>query len=270
MSSAESQRLRKHAKALAEGRVMRTHVMGRTPAERAAHKLEYKHQQRVKDSAKQGRVLFRRRSYSRPLHDSHVGFYLLHLAHSRLRDAHVRCWERANKPKKKGRGYAKEVELSLSFLRSVLSYEPETGLFRWLINESGAKVGTVAGNVKSNGYFVVGLRGAKYQQHRLAWFYHYGVWPIGTIDHRDCDRANNRMANLRDVSQAVNMQNQRKATSRSKSGVLGVYWSEKHQGFMAALGINKKKKRRGPYKTQERAAAVYLDLKRTHHEGCTL
>ncbi len=165
---------------------------------------------------------------------------------------------------------AKEDELSLGFLKTVLSYEPETGLFRWLTNEGGVNIGTVAGNVNSNGYLVVGLKGAKYRQHRLAWFYHHGVWPTGTVDHRDCNRANNSIGNLRDVPQAVNMQNQRKATSRSALGVLGVYWSERRQGFMAAISINKKKKRRGPYKTQERADAAYLDLKRKFHEGCTL
>jgi HNH endonuclease len=165
---------------------------------------------------------------------------------------------------------AKEAELSLGFLKSVLSYEPETGLFRWATSEGGVTIGAIAGNVNTNGYLVVGLRGTKYRQHRLAWFYHYGVWPTGTVDHRDCNRANNSIGNLRDVPQAVNMQNQRKATRVSTSGVLGVYWSERRQGFMASISINQKQKRRGPYKTIERATSAHLDLKRTYHEGCTL
>lgn len=164
----------------------------------------------------------------------------------------------------------KEAELSLTVLRALLHYEPTTGHFTWLTSEGGVTIGSVAGNVNSNGYLVVGINGAKYRQHRLAWFYHHGVWPVGTVDHLDCNRVNNRIDNLRDVSQAVNMQNQRKASKASQSGVLGAYWSERRHGFMASVTVNKKQKRRGPYKTLERAALAYVQLKRIYHEGCTL
>lgn len=164
----------------------------------------------------------------------------------------------------------KEAELSLTVLRALLHYEPKTGHFTWLTSEGGVTIGSVAGNVNSNGYWVVGINSTKYRQHRLAWFYHYGCWPVGTVDHLDCNRANNRIDNLRDVSQAVNIQNQRTATKASQSGVLGVYWSERRQGFIASLHIDRKQKRRGPYKTIERATAAYIELKRKYHEGCTL
>jgi HNH endonuclease len=164
----------------------------------------------------------------------------------------------------------KESDLSLSVLRSMLHYNPETGVFTWLTSDGGVNVGSVAGNINSNGYWVVGINGTKYRQHRLAWFYHYGCWPVGTVDHLDCNRSNNRIANLRDVTQAVNMQNRRNASVRSASGILGVYWSERHKGFMASLHINRKQKRRGPYKTSERAARAYVEMKRIYHEGCTL
>ncbi|XUG57626.1 HNH endonuclease [Bordetella pertussis] len=37
----------------------------------------------------------------------------------------------------------------------------------------------------------------------------YGAWPTQNIDHVNGDRSDNRIANLRDVPQAVNMQNRR-------------------------------------------------------------
>lgn len=164
----------------------------------------------------------------------------------------------------------KAEKLRLNALRAILSYEADTGRFRWLTADGGVNIGTVAGNVNSTGYLVVGINGRKFRQHRLAWFYHYGVWPVGTIDHRDGNKLNNKIDNLRDVSQAINMQNQRKPSSRNTSGYLGVYWSKRCNGFMAAIGMGRKKKRRGPYSTAGRAYSSYIELKRRHHDGCTL
>lgn len=45
-------------------------------------------------------------------------------------------------------------------------------------------------------------------EHRVIWFLHYGAWPQRTIDHINHDRADNRICNLRDVSQSENNRNQ--------------------------------------------------------------
>ena len=165
----------------------------------------------------------------------------------------------------------KENNLTFERLRSALAYDPETGHFTWLVSSNRAAViGARAGTINSLGYWIVGIDGKKYRQHRLAWFYTHGTWPAFVIDHIDCDRTNNRLANLRDIPQAVNLQNQRTATKASASGVLGVYWSDRWDGYMASIRLNGKSKRRGPYRTTERAYTSYLDLKRKHHIGCTL
>lgn len=164
----------------------------------------------------------------------------------------------------------KESTLTLTALKEVLRYEFDTGRFLWASTAGGVTLGAVAGNVNTTGYWVVGINGQKYRQHRLAWLWHYGAWPVGTIDHIDTDRSNNHIANLRDVSQATNKQNMRRPTAANTSGFLGVYWSRRRNGFMASVGFGRKKKRRGPYRTAERAYSAYVDLKRTHHDGCTL
>ena len=165
---------------------------------------------------------------------------------------------------------SKEQNLTQEQLKAVVHYDPSTGLFTWLSTLGGVCVGQVAGNGNSNGYRVLGWNGRKYRQHRLAWLYVHGAWPKGTIDHMDGDRCNNRIGNLRDVSQRINMQNQRKPTKANTSGALGVYWSANRGGYMASVSVKPKKYRRGPYRTIERAQDAYLDLKRKHHEGCTL
>lgn len=165
----------------------------------------------------------------------------------------------------------KETALTFEQANRWLDYNQETGQFIWKVSTCKANAGSVAGYINSNGYVIVGLLGEKYRLHRLAWLLTHGQWPDGTIDHINCDKTDNRLCNLRSVSHAVNMQNKREPTIANTSGFLGVYWSARRGGFMASVGFeSKKQKRRGPYKTPERAFAAYVDLKRMHHEGCTL
>ena len=43
--------------------------------------------------------------------------------------------------------------------------------------------------------------------HRLIWAFHYGHWPNGEIDHINRNRKDNRIINLREVSQSINYKN---------------------------------------------------------------
>jgi HNH endonuclease len=140
-------------------------------------------------------------------------------------------------------------------------------VFTWLSHAGGVLPGSVAGNCNSLGYMVLGLKGKKYRQHRLAWLYVYGVWPVGTLDHLDADRANNRIANLRCVSQAYNNQNIKAANVQSKTGVRGVYWSKRKCGYMASAKVDGKNKKRGPFKTIEEGRVAYVKLKLLYHDG---
>lgn len=164
----------------------------------------------------------------------------------------------------------KEQDISAEMLRALVSYDPATGVFCWRSSAGGVMPGSVAGNLNSNGYEVLGLAGTKYRKHRLAWLYVHGVWPNGTIDHIDGNRKNNALSNLRDVPKQLNNQNRVRPGRANASGFLGVYWSEKRKGYLGQVSVDGKKKRRGPYKTLERAYQAYVELKRIHHEGCTL
>ena len=165
---------------------------------------------------------------------------------------------------------AKESTLTFEHATLCFDYQQETGQFIWKVSTCKTQTGSVAGYINSNGYMVVGLLGQKYRLHRLAWLLTHGQWPVGTIDHINCNRSDNRLCNLRNINQSINVQNQRTPTAANTSGFLGVYWSAKRNGFMAAVKLHKKGKRRGPFKTAERAYLAYVDLKRMHHEGCTL
>jgi hypothetical protein len=84
----------------------------------------------------------------------------------------------------------------------------------------------------------------------------------------DTNRGNNRIGNLRDVPNAINRQNMRKARVDNKLGFLGVY---AHQGrYRTRLHLDGKVIEVGMFDTPEQAHAAYVAAKRKHHEGCTL
>lgn len=85
----------------------------------------------------------------------------------------------------------------------------------------GRKFGEAVGGLNGR-YIYVGIGYKQYPLHRLVWIYHFGDIPKGLmIDHIDHDRFNNRIANLRLVTNADNGRN-RKLGKNNPNGVLGV------------------------------------------------
>jgi hypothetical protein len=169
--------------------------------------------------------------------------------------------------------------LTAERLRSLLSYEAESGTFRWRhdrirgrLRVVNAEAGEVAGSVRPNsGYVRIGIDGRQYFAHRLAWLYTYGAWPTSEIDHRNGVRSDNRLANLRDVSRRVNQQNALSPKHGTASGLLGVFRARsKSERWGARIGVNGKEQHLGTFKTPEAAHAAYIEAKRRLHAGCTL
>jgi hypothetical protein len=114
--------------------------------------------------------------------------------------------------------------LSQELLKEFLDYNQETGIFTWLkSNSNRIKVGDVAGTKHSYGYIVIGICGKPEKAHRLAWLYVYGYLPKKQIDHINEIKHDNRICNLREVTNQVNMLNKSKAQSNSSTKIRGVY-----------------------------------------------
>jgi hypothetical protein len=163
------------------------------------------------------------------------------------------------------------IKTSLSFDRAheLFSYDAVTGALSSKIDTRRIRAGQVVGSPEKNGYLVVSADKAYYKAHRVIWLMQTGAWPIGDVDHVNGDPADNRIANLRDVSHAANTQNRRAPQAGNKAGLLGVT-SEADGRFRAVLQVNGKKLRLGRFKTPEAAQQAYLAAKRIHHAGCTL
>ncbi|MGE1723358.1 HNH endonuclease signature motif containing protein [Enterobacter hormaechei] len=83
-------------------------------------------------------------------------------------------------------------------LKECLDYDPLTGSFTWIKSTAYCiKPGMPADSLTCNGYIGIKLDGKNYLAHRLAWLYMFGEFPPGHLDHINCVRTDNRIANLR-------------------------------------------------------------------------
>jgi len=126
------------------------------------------------------------------------------------------------------------------------------GKLLWNINTAKTKKGTVAGS-NSRGYIEIKYKQKRYLAHRLIWCYEHGKWPSAMIDHIDGNRSNNKIQNLRDVSNAVNQHNHHSIRPDNKTGVRGVIYRQSTNRYLVQIRMFGKNKYVGSYKTLEEA-----------------
>lgn len=152
--------------------------------------------------------------------------------------------------------------------RSLLRYDPLTGELTWIARSSPASrvlIGSRAGTRHKDGYLSVWIDGVAHLGHLLVWLMEYGRWPVGEIDHKDGNGLNNRLSNLRDVTHETNMQNQRRAHSGSKSGLLGAHWRQSSGRWASAIRHGRRRVFLGLFDSAEGAHATYMSAKSKYH-----
>ena len=99
-------------------------------------------------------------------------------------------------------------------------------------------------------------------QHRLVWYAHHQDWniwdssPDNSIDHKDKNKKDNRLCNLRIATHAENLQNK---------DCKGCCFIEARNKWQSQIKLNGKHKTIGYYDTYEEAHEAYLAKKRILH-----
>ena len=139
-----------------------------------------------------------------------------------------------------------------------MSYDPEQGIITWKKKPaSNVSVGRVAGKLLPTGYRHIRFQRRLWYAHRLAWYIHTGVDPLGwTVDHINLNKDDNRIENLRLAHEYQQMGNVG-LRSDNTSGVKGVTWAKTRKKWEAKIHRQGKTYMLGRFDTKEEAAAAY-------------
>lgn len=138
-----------------------------------------------------------------------------------------------------------------------MKYDREQGKFYWL--NSGIEAG-----YDKVGYRYLMVDGTEYPVHHLVWFFENGEWPQDKdVDHKDMNRLNNKITNLRLASRSQNMQNT-EAHKDSSTGVKGVTQRENGK-FSVRISVNGKYKCFGCFESLEFAELVAKEARDKYH-----
>lgn len=127
---------------------------------------------------------------------------------------------------------------------SKVSYDPETGIFTWVETKRRGFVGKKAGCFcPRDGYIRIRINGKLELAHRLAWNIcnpDNPLTPQEQIDHINHIRTDNRIRNLRKVTNTENSRNASIGVNNT-SGALGV-WRGKEKKQMGGRDKSRQKK----------------------------
>jgi len=154
-------------------------------------------------------------------------------------------------------------------LKEILRYDPDTGIFTWLVRTANCvKIGEAAGGLNPAGYSGIRLKGRDYLAHRLAWLYMTDEWPKDQIDHINHIKDDNRIENLREVTHKENGRN-RSMQKNNVSGCCGVCWYKPYNKWAAQIKVNGKQINLGCFDDLNNAIAARkaAEIKYGFHEN---
>lgn len=153
----------------------------------------------------------------------------------------------------------KAEPLTYRHLISALDYDADTGLFRWKYRPERCDSwntkwpGKIAGQRRKDRHILIAIDYKPYLAHRLAWFYFFGDWPQGHLDHINGNHLDNRIENLRVATKAQNMANMKWRDAKAlPKGV-----SRDRENFCARICVGRKKLYLGNFENVSDAFYAY-------------
>lgn len=156
-------------------------------------------------------------------------------------------------------------------LKELFTLDEETGKFYWIKEKApsgwATKEGRAAGFL-SDGYNRIKADKKSYLAHRLVWLWFYGEFPNSNLDHKDENKLNNRLDNLRLATGSENVMNVG-LKANNTSGAKGVFWNKSSGKWQVAITANGKQKHFGYFIDKDEAIAASIKAReKLHGEFC--
>lgn len=130
------------------------------------------------------------------------------------------------------------MNINIELLKSKIDYDRESGIF---IKKSNGKI---LGSKHKKGYIVIWFKDRLYLAHRLAWIFEFGHIDDRQIDHINHNKTDNRISNLRLVTNQENHRNKRSVNGK----ILGVNWYAPYNMWRARITVDGKDMNLGYFK----------------------
>lgn len=147
----------------------------------------------------------------------------------------------------------KNEEAVLEYFSKMVSYNKDTGVFIWN-NSCKRNKGMIAGTVNKFGYrkltIKINNKLTIINAHRLAWFLVYGKAPESCLDHINGKKDDNRIKNLRCVTDQENQMNR---LCHRKGILWGTHYHKSSNLYGARVRFEDKVFSLGYYKNRKQA-----------------
>lgn len=134
----------------------------------------------------------------------------------------------------------------------------------WSNDYGNRKKGQIAGCITDCGYRIIGINKCHVYAHRLHYYMVNGELPA-KLDHRNRDKDDNRIENLRTGTDSEHSMN-KDIRCNNTSGTTGVHWKKSRNKWVAIIGINNKKKHLGLFKSKEKAIEARLEAEKLYYK----
>lgn len=147
--------------------------------------------------------------------------------------------------------------ITQELVKDFFNYDHNTGIITHKQDKGSNKVEGSRAESKGVGCLTVSINDKNYVAHVIAWLWYYGYIPENFIDHIDRDCTNNKISNLREVTNKCNQRNTGNPKDNT-SGVKGVYWHKAKNNWKAEITNNGRLLYLGSYTSFEDAVCARL------------
>jgi hypothetical protein len=136
---------------------------------------------------------------------------------------------------------------SKSYLHKVFYYK--NGNLFWKIKKHRSRLnpGDLAGRILHTNRYQIGMNGKQYMRSRIVAKMFFPDFSENLlVDHINGNTLDDRIENLRMVTQSQNSRNTKKST-RNSSGHVGIYWREATKRWRVCIGVDGKPKEIGTF-----------------------